>query len=252
MTEGNSSSASSVASPIWSLEKLKDRIIDLFRTSNRDDSTKNMWCDDARGMYYRVVSADAISNTGEPDKVRGWLAGAASRYEQVASELRALGQDGERLEEELKRVFAACHAVISARIPAIPIPAIQPTRVVKNSAEDYVLPCSLCGKKAVAVHPAAGDEKILKGIICAGIVRSLGLELKDKDRILGWLEKGDLAALNQYMESEEIEGGLDAYCPQCDRIYCRTHYNVVEQFDEGFYDCAYGTCPHGHRREIDD
>ncbi|MBI4280420.1 MAG: hypothetical protein HY660_18360 [Armatimonadetes bacterium] len=28
--------------------------------------------------------------------------------------------------------------------------------------------------------------------------------------------------------------------------------NSVEEWDAGFYDCSYGTCPNGHRRIIDD
>ena len=45
---------------------------------------------------------------------------------------------------------------------------------------------------------------------------------------------------------------MDAYCPTCDRVYCRDHYQTEERYDEGFYDCTYGTCPQGHRRMIDD
>jgi hypothetical protein len=242
------------ASRFSSLAKLKDRIIAFFRASQLDDSTKNMWCDDANGMYFHVVNADMrLSQGRDSEACRGMLYGASSRFEQVASELRALGEEGLRLEEELKQTFATCHAALSARIPAIVVPATTPARVLKHAAEDYVLPCSVCGKQAVAVHLAGADEKILKGIICAGIIRAVGIDPKDKARIFGWLEKGDLAALHHYLESErDVDGGLDAYCPQCDLIYCQTHYNVTERWDEGFYDCAYGTCPHGHEREVDD
>ncbi|HEY6970738.1 MAG TPA: hypothetical protein VJA94_16125 [Candidatus Angelobacter sp.] len=243
----------SAENPIWSLEKLKDRIIALFSASTLDDATKNMWCDDAKGMYYRVMSADAIAGSGDPDAVRGWLHGASSRFEKVASELRALRQDGEELETELRQTFATCHRMIASRIPDIPTPATAPSRVIRNSAEDYILPCSVCGKKAVAVHPAGSEEKILKGIICAGITRAIGIDVQHRDKIFVWLENGDLAAFHHFMEiDEDVDGGVDAYCPNCDKIYCRTHYNVIEQFDDGFYDCAYGTCPQGHRRKIDD
>jgi hypothetical protein len=239
--------------PIRSLRNLKDRIVALFSASTLDDATKNAWCDDAKGMYYRVVSAEAIAGSGDPDAVRGWLAGASSRFEQVASELRALGQHGEQLEAELRPTFVACHRMIASRIPDIPIPATAPSRVIINSAEDYALPCSVCGKKAVTIHPAGPDEKILKGIICGGITRAVGIDVQHREKIFAWLEKGDLAALHRFMEvDEDLDGGLDAYCPQCDRIYCRAHYNVVEAWDEGFYDCAHGTCPLGHRRQIDD
>lgn len=42
------------------------------------------------------------------------------------------------------------------------------------------------------------------------------------------------------------------YCPECNACYCRTHWRQVMQFDEGFYDCTYGTCPRGHTRMLDD
>lgn len=45
------------------------------------------------------------------------------------------------------------------------------------------------------------------------------------------------------------------YCPTCDRVYCRDHWLMIPQFDDdfpGWYDCTYGTCPHGHRRLVDD
>jgi len=249
----NEAPSQATDNPIWSLKNLRDRIVALFSASRLDDSTKKIWCDDAKGMYYRVVSADAIAGSGDPDAVRGWLHGASSRYQQVASELRALGDEGKKLENELKQTFAACHQAIGSRIPDIPIPATAPARVIRNSAEHYELPCSVCGKKAVTVHPAGSEEKILKGIICAGITRAVGINVQHQEEISAWLESGDLAAFHHFMEiDEDVDGGLDAYCPKCDKIYCRTHYNVVEAWDEGFYDCAYGTCPQGHRREIDD
>jgi hypothetical protein len=45
------------------------------------------------------------------------------------------------------------------------------------------------------------------------------------------------------------------YCPTCDRVYCYNHWLIIPQFDDdfpGWYDCAYGTCPQGHRRLVDD
>lgn len=45
------------------------------------------------------------------------------------------------------------------------------------------------------------------------------------------------------------------YCPDCEQVYCRQHWLIIPQFDDdfpGWYDCAYGTCPQGHRRLVDD
>jgi hypothetical protein len=45
---------------------------------------------------------------------------------------------------------------------------------------------------------------------------------------------------------------VDAYCPECDKIYCWEHYNAKEEYDGGFYDCTYGEYPKSHKRMIDD
>ena len=45
---------------------------------------------------------------------------------------------------------------------------------------------------------------------------------------------------------------MNAYCPDCDKIYCRKHYNVNVIWDDGYYDYSEGTCPKGHKRIIDD
>jgi hypothetical protein len=45
------------------------------------------------------------------------------------------------------------------------------------------------------------------------------------------------------------------YCPHCDSVYCREHWQLQTVFDDeipGWYDCTYGTCPAGHRRIVDD
>ena len=45
------------------------------------------------------------------------------------------------------------------------------------------------------------------------------------------------------------------YCPQCDAVYCKEHWQIELKYDDAdpsWYDCAFGVCPHGHRRLIDD
>jgi len=56
----------------------------------------------------------------------------------------------------------------------------------------------------------------------------------------------------EFMRKYHSYEGIDAYCPECDRIYCWNHYKLEEEWDEGFYDCTYGECPKGHKRMIDD
>lgn len=42
------------------------------------------------------------------------------------------------------------------------------------------------------------------------------------------------------------------WCPECSCSYCDRHWAREVAFDDGFYDCTYGTCPAGHRRMLDD
>ena len=66
-------------------------------------------------------------------------------------------------------------------------------------------------------------------------------------KVLGELEGGKISSVHS-----SIEEGIDAYCPACDRIYCRDHYLMDVEYDDGFYDCTRATCPGGHRRMVDD
>jgi hypothetical protein len=70
-------------------------------------------------------------------------------------------------------------------------------------------------------------------------------------KIYAALEDENLAEFHSIMK-EDLEDGTDAYCPNCDKIYCYEHYNPREEWDAGFYDCTYGTCPEGHERIIYD
>ena len=244
--------------PFQLFEELKDRIIAAFR--NHEGPYKDaigMWCGDAKELYYSTLLARDLLRRQSPDttSASGVLVVASSHCGRVASELRALGPVGMELEQELHSTFQACHDELSARLPksAVPQPAVAPERVIPVSGDEYTLPCSVCGQSAIRFYRAGAEEKILEGFICAGITRSFGLIPEYEKRVLEWLAGGDLGSVHKYLARDlDIDGGLDAYCPECDRIYCRSHYNVLVQWDEGFYDCSYGTCPQGHRRLVDD
>ncbi|MHA1700363.1 MAG: hypothetical protein ACTSWN_16105, partial [Promethearchaeota archaeon] len=71
--------------------------------------------------------------------------------------------------------------------------------------------------------------------------------------IFGFLDDEKIKNLHEFLlENNILEFGIDAYCPDCNAIYCRQHYNVEEVWDAGFYDYSEGTCPKRHRRMIDD
>lgn len=244
--------------PFQRLEELKERIIAVFRSrEGLDKDAIGMWCGDAKELYYSTLLARDLLRREPPDMASagGVLAAASSRCGQVASELRALGPEGMELEQDLCQIFQACHDVLSARIPrpAATQSAVSPERVIRVSDEEYRLPCSVCGQSAVRFYRAGPEEKILRGLICSGITRSFGLKPENEKRIFEWLAACDAGSVHKYLERDlDVDGGLDAYCPECDRIYCRSHYNVQEEWDEGFYDCSYGVCPQGHRRLVDD
>ena len=44
------------------------------------------------------------------------------------------------------------------------------------------------------------------------------------------------------------------FCPQCEAVYCRTHWSPIRHFFEGddFHDRSEGTCPRGHVSKVDD
>jgi hypothetical protein len=67
------------------------------------------------------------------------------------------------------------------------------------------------------------------------------------ERVAAALEAGDAAAL--FAIDYEY---APFWCPRCSASYCGDDYRSWVTFDEGFYDAAYGICPEGHERELDD
>lgn len=121
--------------------------------------------------------------------------------------------------------------------------------------------CALCGKTAATVIVAHPEKDLDALQLDSGDVATLviadfwgrqqiGVAEEDLPRLRRALEQGNAQALY----------ALDPlwapfYCPNCDRSYCNNHWRVELRFDDdfpGWYDCAYGTCPEGHRRLIDD
>lgn len=230
------------------LETIKDKITAAFRGAHQlDRAAVEMWCGDAGEMYSAMVAVAGLLPE-KPEAATAMLEAALSRYLQVRSEVRALGDSQQALGHELDQVFSACLKEVRARsVSGNASPPDFIPRVVRFSPEEYRLPCSVCGAIAVVIKSADGRPK------CSGITRSVTLDAAKKDALFSWLAAENLPALHSYMEVErEIEGGLDAYCPCCDKIFCREHYRVSERWDEGFYDCSYGECPAGHNRLIDD
>ena len=124
-------------------------------------------------------------------------------------------------------------------------------RIVDKGDDGVQIMCDVCGKLAMSFR--VGEFYGKEGLIFRGITHECAVPLEWKDRIYSWLRAGDLASVHEFVRSwVTMEDGLDAYCPECDKVYCDDHVRKEIEWDDGFYDCTYGTCPEGHRRIIDD
>ena len=134
--------------------------------------------------------------------------------------------------------------------------------VNKIGEHHYELPCSVCGRTAVVIRMGPGKDVVDRQaagtlyLLYRGITHEPlpGLAAEHADLVFPYLEAGDLAGLHAYFKEIDVrmEEGIDAYCPECDAIYCWTHFDAYQEFDDGFYDCTMGVCPQSHRRVLDD
>lgn len=126
-------------------------------------------------------------------------------------------------------------------------------RVVKVSEKEYHLPCSVCGDIAVSFKIGVPKFSETPALIYRGITHETS-NVGNAKEIFGWLEEEKISEVHFHvMKYATMEEGIDAYCPDCDKVYCWSHYNPVEEWeDQWWYDCTYGTCPEGHKRIIHD
>ena len=74
----------------------------------------------------------------------------------------------------------------------------------------------------------------------------------ERDALADGITRGDVAAIHR---ANPLWAPF--YCPECHAVYCGEHWRVEMEFEDedgrpGWDDCAHGTCPHGHRRLVDD
>ncbi len=252
---------------IQKLEDLKDQIVAYFDTHpDLDESTRKLWIGDVKEAYNNVVAAwqmlDACQQA-DKDRVEDpatsaqqFLSSALHGINQAASELRRLKEyDGNRFLTEWTKAFERCQQAILREL--VPFQAKQeivppPVPVIKVSDQEYHLPCSVCGKISVKIHIGVPIYSKDLRLVYEGITHYTGYDLKVAKDVFALLSTGNLKALHQLFEDRLVYEGIDAYCPECDKIYCYIHYNAVQNFDDGFYDDTDGTCPQGHTRMIHD
>ncbi|OLS15760.1 MAG: hypothetical protein RBG13Loki_0597 [Promethearchaeota archaeon CR_4] len=268
------SGKSEASGRIWAIridiqlfEALKDEIVAYLTTHPElDAGTRKLWIGDVKEAYYNVVAAwqvlDACFREESRDcedlatSGKGFLDAALNGVKQSASELRILKDtDGPRLERELKQTFEACQrGILRELAPFLDVREFTPppTPVIKVNDMEYHLPCAVCSKVSIVIRIGVPTYDKEEKLVYEGITHSTGYDLQKAPDIFALLAVGDLKGLHQMFKDLFVYEGLDAYCPECDKIYCRNHYNAAEEYDDGFYDCTYGTCPQGHRRMIDD
>jgi hypothetical protein len=245
------------------LERVKDEIIEYLATgTDLAESARNVWTSDTKECYYSIVAAWQMlssttgSNSQFQDSAGNFLKAAESRLAQVSSELISLDtNDAHRLNQEIEDSFNYCHLALSAELERLSAGKNikKPTQKVLKAAEwEYHLPCSVCGEIAVKFKIGRGRFDKEECLVFSGITFSTSLDRNLAPQLFKHLEQENLSRVHAFMKKHYKREGLDAYCPKCGKIYCARHYQIREEYDEGYYDCTYGTCPKGHKRIIHD
>ena len=246
---------------IQDLEDIKDGIIGFLNSRKKlDEVTKNLWISDVKGIYYSTVSAwELLYNMVSKGKLkhvdnsRHFLHSARGRLAKSISELKYYKEEIVfNLIKVVEIRFEKCWNAFYFEFDML-IPIVKPiARIIKVSSSKYHLLCSVCGKISVGYRIGTGRFDEHESLIYTGITHSRSLRKELASGLFDILKNENLLEVHQFMQKYHSQEGLDAYCPQCDNIYCWEHYKAREEYDDGFYDCTCGTCPNGHQRMIDD
>ena len=245
------------------LEIIKDKIIKFYEIQqNLGDATKKLWISDIKECYYSIIAVWELIwgyENEEKDfleRSKQYLCRAQSLCSQSKSELNTFkSKDATILINLLNASFDKCfntyREILNILIPEKV--AIKPIKkVIKVSDSEYQVLCSICGELAVSFKIGKELFNNEECLIFTGITHKSSLKKELSKELFNLLEQENFSMIHAFIKKYHIYEGLDAYCPDCNDIYCWEHYNPVEEFDDGFYDCTYGTCPKGHRRIIDD
>ena len=109
------------------------------------------------------------------------------------------------------------------------------------------LACDACGEPAVTFH------KTNTGVQCGTLSPvNMGPAVTGEDgaKLTALLATGDARAVLNYLTPAGGPGCM-AYCPECDRVYCGTHYAIEDKWSGSWHEATDATCPLGHWREIE-
>ena len=248
---------------IHELENIIEGVTHFLLSRNKlDDVTKDLWISDVNALYYNTISSWEMlksasdGNIEHLDKAKNHLFNARSLLAKSASQLAYYKEElAQNLIEELKSSFEKCWSVFYD-IFNILTPEKKNSgaikRIIKVSDSEYHLPCSVCGKIAVECKIGYGLFDKQESLVYSGITHSRSLSKSLANQLFKIMKKEDLSGIHSFMKAYLCFEGMDAYCPECDKVYCWEHYNARVEYDDGFYDCTMGECPAGHRRMIDD
>jgi len=116
--------------------------------------------------------------------------------------------------------------------------------------------CSRCERDAaVFAAPSRGEGTALGSRDAEGLQRTgwfgelwMPMPREKALALLARIQSGGLAEL--WLADRDTYA---FHCRRCARPYCQKCWKVgPPRFDDGFYDCTYGTCPDGHEQTLDD
>lgn len=200
--------------------------------------------DTARRALARLPRPDMATAAAKLAFVRyvtghGWEQYAAANAASAAAAAIRSARDRAAAEpiELLRRYLAAC----------------APAPVKRTGEGAYALPCALCDADAVTltiqrVVSVGPEQMVVTSLSPVTVFRALaGPRMAD---LVAILDGGGVAAVVQHLRGTQ-PGGCDAWCAECDRIYCKTHYAVEAQWNGSWHEATFATCPLGHEHTID-
>ncbi len=143
---------------------------------------------------------------------------------------------------------------------------MNPSNIIRKGEDAFWVTCAVCGAEVVGFERLS--DKTNQGniffllndkqspFVYRGITHIRKIPSQYEDAVINRLEEGKLSAIDQLLRDQcGFALGMDAYCIQCDRIYCAEHYrlNIIMADDHPcWYDYTEGCCPCGHSRIIHD
>lgn len=257
---------------IWDVDEalknlniVKEKIVDFWGwQKDLGSERRNRWIADAQDLYYQLLNAWDLQQqpsnapADAADGLHLLLKNAKSRLEQVASELRTVNTPfAEHLELDLREAFDQTWKPMALEAGLKELLAQQPRKyapppVLKISGSEYHLPCAICGEIAFTFRIDTPAHRAQKRLVYRGLTHTGDLPARNSSRLFEMLEDHDLAGVHEYLQERGRPEGVDAYCPECDKLYCAGHYHLEELWEQGEYDCTYATCPEEHYRKIDE